>query len=112
MQHRQVRWLGAFKDARRIDSDLAKSVDDVGSVAHQSAGFGIDTCRIGGRKSMTRRQYGQLDTRSIEERAWANEQSVRLLAHHSSERRVDFPAGGNLANKDLLLASVHLYVAA
>jgi|RhiMethySRZTD1v2_1073278.scaffolds.fasta_scaffold295554_3 hypothetical protein len=61
---------------------------------------------------MTRRQYGQLDTRSIEERAWANEQSVRLLAHHSSERRVDFPAGGNLANKDLLLASVHLYVAA
>jgi hypothetical protein len=39
---------------------------------------------------MTRRQYGQLDTRSIEERAWANEQSVRLLAHHSSEGSVQY----------------------
>src|SRR6476659_5870293 len=50
LQNRQVRRLCALKDAPRINSDLAKSVEDVGSVAHQSTNFGVGTRGVRGRK--------------------------------------------------------------
>ena len=59
---------------------------------------------------MTRRQHGKLDAPGIEERAWGDEQSVSLLVRDTRKRLVDFAAGGNLANENLLPADSRLYL--
>ena len=43
--HRQVRRLLALEDAADIDADLTIRIRNVGTVAHQPAGFGIFTRR-------------------------------------------------------------------
>ena len=46
LHDRQVRRLRALEDAAGIDADLTPRVRNVGSVAHQPAGFGEVTRRI------------------------------------------------------------------
>ena len=46
LHHRQVRRLGTPEDAAGIDADLTPRICNAGSLAHQSAGFGIFTQRI------------------------------------------------------------------
>ena len=54
LHHRQVRGLRTLEDATGIDADLTPRFRNVGSVAHQAAGFGIVTPRICGGDRMAR----------------------------------------------------------
>src|ERR1700686_1287876 len=44
--HRQVGGLGTLEDVAGIDADLTKTIREVGSVAHQPAGYEQITVRI------------------------------------------------------------------
>ena len=67
LHHRQVGGLGALEDAAGIDADLTKHFREVGSVAHQSAGFHRITGRISRRNPVARRQSGKLHAAADEE---------------------------------------------
>src|SRR5215510_10540888 len=62
LHNRQVRRFCTLEDATSIDTDLTIRIRQAGSVAHQSADFGIFTRPIRGRDRMARRQKDQLDT--------------------------------------------------
>jgi hypothetical protein len=81
---------------------LTKGVEDIGAVAHQPTSFGIGARGVDGRQRVTRRQHGKLDAPGIEERARGDEQSVGLFVRDTPKRLVDFAAGGDLANENLL----------
>src|SRR5262245_16706678 len=66
LENWEVRWLSALENAPRIDSDLAKGLEDIGSVAYQAAGFGIGARRVNGWKPDTRRQHGKLNAPCVE----------------------------------------------
>src|SRR5262249_6739434 len=69
LHHWQVGRLGALKDARGIESDLAPGISKAGSIAHQPADFHEKTLRIGCRKRVACRQNGKLGTPRGEESA-------------------------------------------
>src|SRR2546423_10526617 len=110
LENRQVDRLGALEEARGIGPDLTKGVEDIGAVAHQPASFGIGARRVDGRQRVTRRQHSKLDAPRIEERAWGDEKSVGLLVCDTRKRLIDFAAGGNLANENLLPTDSRLYL--
>jgi hypothetical protein len=60
---------------------------------------------------VARRQHGKLNAPGIEERAWSDEQSIGLLARDTRKRLVDFAAGGDLANENLLPTDSRRYLA-
>src|SRR5262249_3140421 len=102
LQNRQVRRLCALEDARGVEADLAKGIQDIRSVTDQPPGFRIGACRIDCGKSVASRQYDKLDAPSIEERPWRHEQRVGPLSHYVRERGVDVSAGSNVMNQELL----------
>jgi hypothetical protein len=85
--------LRALENATGIDADLTICMRNVGSVAHQAAGFGILTLCIDCGNCMARRQVGQLDAPAGEYGVAADEDGVGPLAHKSCEGRVDLAAG-------------------
>ncbi len=101
LHDRQVRRLGALEDAAGIDADLTIRIRNVGSVAHQPAGFGKFTRRICRGDRVARRQSGQLDTPAGEEGVAADEERVGPLAHKSCEGRIDLAAGAGVEDLDL-----------
>ena len=101
LHDRQVRGLGALEDAAGIDADLTTRIRNVGSVAHQPAGFGIFARRICRGDRVARRQLDQLDTPAGEEGVGADEEGVGPLAHKSCEGRIDLAAGAGVEDLDL-----------
>src|SRR5215813_12484081 len=61
LHDRQIRGLGALEDATHIDADLTIRIPNVGSIAHQPAGFSILTHVIDCWKGMSCRQYSKLE---------------------------------------------------
>jgi hypothetical protein len=45
---------------------LAKSIEDIGSIAQQAAGFSIGARSVNGWKPVTRRQHGKLNAPRVE----------------------------------------------
>ena len=102
LHNRQVRRLGALEDATGIDADLTIRIRNVGSVAHQSAGFGkvTNSSMLRG-LCLVRRCVGQLNTPVVEEGVAADEEGVGPLAHEGCEDRIDLAAGAGAEDLDL-----------
>jgi hypothetical protein len=78
-----------LRNAAAIVADLTVGIVEACAVAHQPAGFGIITERIGGGDPVLRRQHGQLQPPDAEEGIGADEQRVGPLAHERREGRID-----------------------
>jgi len=76
----QVRGLRPFEDATGVDSRLTPRIRNVGSVAHQPAGFDKLALRKCRGELVERRQLNDLDTPAHEERIAADEEGVGPLA--------------------------------
>jgi len=88
LQHRQVGGLCALEDATAIDADLMKHVRDVGSIAHQPAGFHKFTEPISRRNSVARRQGDKLHAAAEEKCVGSDEEGVGALARKVGKSRV------------------------
>src|SRR6202035_841173 len=87
--HRQVGGLGTLEDVGGIDADLTKRVCEVGSVAHQPAGYDIITSRINRRNPVACRQGDKLHAAAAEEWVGSDEEGIGVLARKGGEGRID-----------------------
>ena len=86
LHDRQVGRLLALEDAADIDADLTIRIRDVGSVAHQSAGFGeFARMRYIAGIAWRTASSDQLHAPASEERIAADKEGVRPLAHKASQ---------------------------
>ena len=60
LQDRQIGGLGALEDAAGIDADLTIGIRNIGSIAHQPAGFGIVANCVARGNRMARRLERQV----------------------------------------------------
>src|SRR5262252_1231794 len=65
--NRQIGGLGTFQDAAGVDANLVIGIRNIGSVAHQPAGFSIVANCVARGKRMARRLEGKLPAPAIEE---------------------------------------------
>src|SRR5262249_18630181 len=77
--------LGPLQDAARIDADLPIRIPNVGSIAHQPAGFRKLTHVIDCRKGMSCRQYSKLEAPADKERIRANQQRIGFVVNKRPE---------------------------
>jgi hypothetical protein len=77
------------------------TVREVGSVAHQSAGFDKLTNPISCRNPVARRQGGKLDSAAEEECLAANEEGVGVVARERVKGRLDLAAGTGVEDLNL-----------
>ena len=78
---------------------MAKGVEDIGSIAHQAAGFGIGARRINGWKPVTRRQHGKLNAPRVENEPGATNEASAFSCAILGERLVDFPGVATSRNE-------------
>jgi hypothetical protein len=78
LHHRQVRGLHVLEDAAGVDADLTPRTRNVGSVAHESAGFGRFARRNGDGDRVLCRQDGNLNP--------SDDKKVSLLTKSASGR--------------------------
>src|SRR5262249_28907804 len=88
--------LCALEDATGIGADLTPRISNVGSVAHQAAGFGIVTVRISRGDRVARRQHGKLNPPALKKWVGADEEGVGPLAPDAFEGRLDLSAGAGV----------------
>jgi hypothetical protein len=74
LNNRQVSGLSTLENTAGIDANLTIRVPDVGSIAHQSADFGVFTHIMRRRQPVERSQLRQLDEPDVEERGGCHEQ--------------------------------------
>src|SRR5262245_31670512 len=91
LHHRQACRLCVLEDATGIDADLTPRIRNVGSVAHQTAGFGIVTVRIGRGYHVARRQYGKVNPPALKKWVGADEEDVGPLAPDAFEGQQPSP---------------------
>src|SRR5262249_29473625 len=86
---RQFGRLGALENFAGINADLANTVRDVGSVAHQPAS--LDEIPLGEnhRNAVARRQHSKLDAPTEEVIARLNEEGVGPLTRQGREGSID-----------------------
>src|SRR6266487_3154764 len=101
LQDRKVGRLGTLEDTRGIEPDLAASISEVGSVAHQPAGFDKNALRIGCRNRVAYRQNGKLHAPRSVESASCDKQRVDFLAREALKGCVDLAASGGLESQNL-----------
>ena len=80
---RKVGGLRTLKYLTAVQSDLTKTVSDVGTVAHQPADFDELTTPISCRNPVARRQGRKLDAAADEERVAADKEGVGMVPHNS-----------------------------
>src|SRR5262245_52043412 len=89
LQHRQLGWLLALEDSAGIATDLTTRLREVGSVAHQPAGFDkLNLCTTRW-NPVARRQDGKLHTAIDEETIAGEEQGIGALARKGGKGRID-----------------------
>src|SRR5215475_627774 len=101
LYYRQVRRFGAFENAAGINSHLTIRISDIASVAHQPAGLGIFTPRIGRGHRKAHRLKGQLETPAVEEGVAADEEGVGSLARKSRKDPFDLAVCAGVEDLDL-----------
>jgi hypothetical protein len=89
LHDRQVGRLGAIKNFAGIGADLTETVLDIGSVAHQPAGYDMITVRISRRNPAARRQGGNLHAAAGEECVGRDEEGIGALAREGGKDRID-----------------------
>src|SRR5262249_61906092 len=89
------RHAGAYKlrDASVEAPHLTIRIDNIASVPHQPADFGIFALRICRGDRVARRQMDQLDTPPDKKGAGTDKKRIGALAHHSCEGRIELAAG-------------------
>src|SRR5262249_4164770 len=101
LHHRQVRRLRTLENATGIDADDTPRICDVGSVAHQPAGFG-DFTRGGSHGNRVARRHGaQLNPSAVEKSVRADEEGIDPLAHKGCKCGIDLAAAGSVEDLDL-----------
>src|SRR5215475_14368269 len=98
---RQVLRLRALKDATHIDADLTIRIPNVGSIAHQPAGFSIVTHVIDCWKGMSCRQYSKLEAPADKERTRAEQQRSGFVVNKRPEYRLNLATIARLNDIDL-----------
>src|SRR5262245_50956057 len=98
---RQFRRLCTLEDATGIDADDTPRIREVGSVAHQPAGFG-DFTRGGSDGNRVARRHGtQLNPPAVEKSAGVDEEGIGPLAHKRCKCGIDLAAVGSVEDLDL-----------
>src|SRR5262249_15781551 len=98
---RQFPRLRTLEDATGIDADDTPRIRDVGSVAHQPAGFG-DFTRGGSHGNRVARRHGaQLNPPAVEKSAGADEEGIGPFAHKRCKCGIDLAAVGSVEDLDL-----------
>ena len=77
------------------------SVQIIGPIAHQAAGFDIRALGIGRGNRMTGRERRKLDAPAAEERVAGNQESVDPVARESGQGRLDLLAGAGVEDLNL-----------
>jgi hypothetical protein len=80
LHHRQVRGLHVLEDAAGLDADMTQPIRNVGSVAHESAGFGRFARRKCHGDRVLCRQDGNLHPSDDKKTFVANEERVGPFA--------------------------------
>ena len=101
LHDREIGGFRALQDAADIDAGLAVRVGHARSIAHQPAGFGVETLASDRGESVPCRQVRDLDAPVDKERAAADEQGVRPLVRQRREGSIDFDDGAGVENADL-----------
>jgi hypothetical protein len=89
LRDRQIGRLGALENFAGVNADLANTVSDVGSVAHQPAS--LDEVPLGQnhRNAVARRQHSKLDASTVEVIARGNEEGIGSLTREGGEGSID-----------------------
>jgi hypothetical protein len=88
-------------DAAGESTDLTIRIHEASSIARQSADLDMIPYRIGCRKSMARRQCGQLDPPAGEESVRGDEQGIRPPGDKRRECCINLQAGARIEDLDL-----------
>jgi hypothetical protein len=96
LHDRQIGRLGALENFAGVNADLARTVQDVGSVTHQPASR--DEFPLGENhwNAVARRQYSKLDTPTVEVIVSHNEEGIGSLTHQGGEGGIDLAVGAPL----------------
>jgi len=120
LQYWKFSGLGAPEDVAGVDTDLTKHVSEIGSVAHQPAGFHMFTKGISRGNPVARRQDGKLHVAGTKKRIGGNEESIGAIALKCGEDVVDLvdrrcvddlglqPHGGSGRVQELALSKHHI----
>src|SRR5262245_15354921 len=101
LHDRQVGRLGAFEDLTGIDADLTPHDRNIGSIAHQPAGFDLLASAVGRGNPLARRKRRKLDAPTDEERVGRDEQRIGSVAREGGECCLDLAAGAGVEDLDL-----------
>src|SRR5262245_33633128 len=89
LQYRQFGWLLTLEDSAGIATDLTTRLREVGSVAHQPAGFDKLTLCASRRNPVARHQDGKLHAAIDEETVPSEEEGIGTLVRKAGKDRID-----------------------
>src|SRR5262249_872222 len=98
LQDRKVGRLRALQDLSSVGADLTKTINDVGSVAHQPAGFNNLASPINRGNPVARRQNSKLDAPAVEGKVAADKERVGTVANERGEGSLDLATGTSVEN--------------
>src|SRR5262245_47601836 len=101
LHYRQISRFFAIENTTSIDPGLTIGIGKVGSIAHQTAGFGKFVPLIDRRHRMTCRQHDKLLTPAIKERGGADQERPRPLLDEGRERYVEIALYIGAGNNEL-----------
>jgi hypothetical protein len=108
LHDRQIGRVGALENSAGVDADLANTVRDVGSVAHQPAGLDVFPLGENHRNAVARREHSKLDAPTAEVIVGGNEEGIGPFTHQGGEGRIDLAARAGIEETDLEVEGARL----
>src|SRR5262249_27637309 len=103
LKDRQVGRMLALEHPAGVDPGLPIGIEQVGSVAHQTAGIDVRPPWVNSRDRVTCRQHDEHGWLAREERIGANEERTGSLSEKGGKSRFDFLFSAGAQNKNLLV---------